>query len=564
LAYIAESIASNVDGRIERAKETSLLLAQDPEIIRWVSSGEKDEQAGKDAAEKIQRMAKEFNYSNTFIVSSITNHYWAENGQIINTINKNNPDDQWFYKMLASKQKVTVQLDYNAERKDTFAFVNVLMGDVNNPIAVAGVGMSLKSLSDEFTNYKYGKYSNLWLIDETGKIHLSDKLEHDGQMIDAVLPGHVKSSIMTTSLREVQSVGQINFQPHIMEYSNDKGELFDLISYPIKSSANWRLIYQIPRSETIGFLSTIKFNTAAIALISMIAMIFIFYYVSTRLANPFKRALELNQELERKVNERTKELFEQKEKLVDSIDYAKRIQEAILPPKERLNSLWNEHFLIWDPRDTVGGDFYWVKTFDKGYLVAVGDCTGHGVPGAFMTMVSVSILNQITNESNKEDPALILQRLNQRIKQTLQKEQGRSRTDDGLDLGLCYVSNEGQLIFAGAKSTLYVSDGQELKTFKGNTKSIGYFKTENDYEFSNIMVETKKADSVYMISDGIIDQNGGPQNYSFGRQRFTQMLYEGMQLPMSEQEPFFRQILEAYSNGEPQRDDITLLAFKVS
>ncbi|MCR8629800.1 SpoIIE family protein phosphatase [Paenibacillus radicis (ex Xue et al. 2023)] len=559
LAFMVRSIASNVDGRIERAKETSSLLAQDPGINRWVRSEEKDEQAGKDAVERIQKLAKEFDYNNTFIVSAITKHYWGENGSIIGTLQESNPDDQWFFKTLAAKQQVNVQLDFNAQRQDTFVFVNVLMGDVNNPIAVAGVGMSLKSMSEEFTNYKYGKNSNLWMVDGTGKIHLSDKLEHDGQMLDAFLPSTVKTIVMTAGQKESKS----DFQPQILEYTNDKGELIDLISYPLESSANWRIVYQIPRSETVGFLSTIKVNTAAAALMSIIAIIFIFYYVSTRLANPFKRALQLNEELESKVTERTRELWEQKEKLVDSIDYAKRIQEAILPPKERLNKLWNEHFLIWNPRDTVGGDFYWVKSFDSGYLVAVGDCTGHGVPGAFMTMVSVSILNQITNESNKENPAQILQRLNQLIKQTLQQEQGRSRTDDGLDLGLCYVSNEGNLIFAGAKSTLYVSDGQELKIFKGDRKSIGYNKTDNSYLFTNIVVEANKSASVYMISDGFIDQNGGPQNYSFGRQRFVQMLQEGMNMPLSEQEPYFRGMLEAYRNGEPQRDDITLLAFKV-
>ncbi|MDF2963483.1 MAG: Stage sporulation family protein [Paenibacillus sp.] len=559
LSYIAASIASNVDGRIERAKETSLILARDPEIIRWVAGGEKDVQAGKDAIQKIQQMTKQFDYSNAFIVSNITNHYWAENGQIIGTINKANPGDQWFYNMLASKQQIIVQLDYNAQRKDAFTFVNVLMGDVDNPIAITGVGMSLKSLSDEFSNYKYGKNSNLWLIDETGKIHLSDRVEHDGQMIDAFLSNQVKSSVMAAERKE----GKSGFEPLIMEYKNDRGELVDLISYPLKSSSNWKLIYQIPRSETVAFLGTIKVNTAAAALVSIIAIIFIFYYVSTRLANPYKRALQLNEELERKVAERTKELFEQKEKLVDSIDYAKRIQEAILPPKERLNSLWNEHFLIWNPRDTVGGDFYWVKTFEDGYLVAVGDCTGHGVPGAFMTMVSVSILNQITNESNKENPALILQHLNRLIKQTLQQEREHSRTDDGLDLGMCYVSHDGKLTFAGAKSNLYVTDGQQLKVFKGDRKSIGYQKTDNNYEFANTVVEANKADSVYMISDGFIDQNGGPQNYSFGRKRFVQMVQAAMNLPLPEQERVFREMLAEYRNGEPQRDDITLLAFKV-
>ncbi|WP_206105415.1 SpoIIE family protein phosphatase [Paenibacillus thalictri] len=553
LLYIAESVASKVDGRMQRAMESSLLLAQDPEIIAWLQNGETDEQMGKHSIEKLARLAKGFDYSNAFIVSTLTRHYWTEEGRIVDTMDPANPLNRWFFDFLGKQRQLEMFIDYNDKREDTFAFINVMMGDPKHPSGVAGVGMNLKSLSDEFAKYKYGQSSHLWLVDNTGKISLSDNVAHDGKMISGFIPDSVVKGIGI-------GTGSIAAGPQVLEYTNDRGEIVDLIGYPLKST-NWELLFQIDRSETVSFLEKVKLHTWLATGICIVVMTFLFFVISRYLANPYKRALELNEQLERLVSERTRQLKEQTLKLTDSIDYAQRIQEAILPSKQILDGFLKEHFLLWKPRDVVGGDFYWAKQARSGYFIAVGDCTGHGVPGALMTMLAVSILNLIVESENDDDPALIIGKLNAVIKQMMKRDQGDPFSDDGLDIGICLVRND-HLVFAGAKCSLFAKYGTELKTVSGDRKSVGSRKTTSAFQFTNTRLQLENGTSFYMTTDGYLDQNGGEKNYSFGKQRFAELIRSCGEKPLTEQEVEFRSQLKHYMGDEPQRDDITLLGFK--
>ncbi|ABO50366.1 Stage II sporulation E family protein [Desulforamulus reducens MI-1] len=556
LVNIAEAISAKIDGRIERAKETSILLAKDPEIINWVSSAEKNKVAEQNSLLRIAKLAREHDYSNSFIVSNVTKHYWDENCQIIDTMLENDPDDSWFFDVTKSNKPVSLVIDYNNERKDTFVFVNALMGDVKKPLAVVGVGLSLGELSKDFQSFKYGEKSDLWLVDNKGNIYLSDNINHNGKNISKILP----MKIASTLLRNIDSSHKVS---STLEYQDSKGALVDIISYPIKSS-DWKLLVQIPRSESVSLLNTIKFNTLSATGITLIAITIFFFLISRYLANPYKRTLQLNQELEAKITERTKELFEKNSKLMDSIDYAKRIQESTLPSPGKLTDLFKDHFLLWRPKDLVGGDFYWTKKFNKDYLVAVGDCTGHGVPGAFMTMLTVSILNQIADLNTKGDPALLLKKLNVLIKQTLNQETEDALTDDGLDIGLCYFDGSNHLIFAGAKMSLFIRNSKGIEIIQGNKKSIGYIRTAPDYPYTNSKIDIESGDLFYLTTDGYLDQNGGLKDYSFGKNRFLNMIEHCNNRDLSKQGKVFLNELLNYMGEKPQRDDITVIGFRIS
>ncbi|MFC5528923.1 SpoIIE family protein phosphatase [Cohnella yongneupensis] len=550
LVRTAKSISNQVEGRIDRAIETSDMLADDPAVVEWVSGGERDDKLGDIVRKQLISLPHSFDYTNSFVVSAVTNQYWAEDGKVLERVSKDDPDDKWFFDTLASGKRTDVVVDSNKSRQDTFVFVNVLIGDVNNPIGVAGVGMSLKALSAEFANYKYGPNSHLWMVGANGTIHLSDSFEQTGSTLGDYLP-----VATIASLNEAKPGEQL-----ILDTKNKQGQQVDMISYPIRS-ADMRLIAQIPRSETVGFLDSIKLNTAIAVFVSIVLIVFFFIYISRKLADPYKRALSMNAELESKVQARTKELAERNKEMTDSILYANRIQQSVLPAPEAMESSFDEHFAVWKPRDVVGGDFYWMKKVGDVQWVAVGDCTGHGVPGALMTMLSVSLLDRIAATGDNPTPAVVLGKLNVLLKETLNQMDQDGLTDDGLDLGLMFMEGD-RTVYAGTGVTLAVSDSNGMRSVKGDKHKVGYRRTPVDVAYTDHPFEAEPGRVFYLITDGIVDQNGSGSTASLGRTRLLEWLAQYRTYPLARQQEQFESMLTAYMGEEYQRDDMTLLAFK--
>ncbi|WP_135553498.1 SpoIIE family protein phosphatase [Paenibacillus cymbidii] len=551
LVTLAESISSKVDARIDKEIETSLALAHDPTLLKWLDGGETDAALGALVHARTDYLHRELGYSSTFIVGTKTRHFWNETGTIIDTMTENDPDDSWFFDALRLKKAAAVNFDYNNELGDTFAFVNALAGSVDAPLGVVGVGINLHELSDEFASYKDGQGINLWLIDGSGKIYLSDAYEHNGSNIGDVM----------TAQAQQQVLQQYDAQVRGFDYVAQEGVRMDLISYPLRST-DLHLLVEVERRRTVAFLETIRWNTFLAVAISIVAMTFFFFYVSRKLANPYKRAIALNQQLETQVEERTQELSARNRELMDSLSYAKLLQESVLPKEQQLQSALREHFVIWRPRDVVGGDFYWSKQVGGRTLLAVGDCTGHGVPGAFMTLLAISTLNRIVESGEAVEPADILGRLNRLMKETLRQDGQPGVTDDGLDIGICCIE-EGQVLFAGARCSLHRADEAGLASWPGDRRSVGYRKTPRDYAYTTHRMPVGSA-RYYMATDGFYDQNGGERDYSFGKKRFADLIVRYGGLPLEEQKLLFLRELEAYMGNERQRDDITVMSFQVA
>lgn len=551
LVRTAKSISNQVEARITRAIESSEMLAVDPAVLEWVEGGEKDGRLGEIVLSRLMTLPRSYDYTSSFVVSTVTSQYWAENGKVLERVSKDDPDDQWFFDTIAAGKPTQVVVDSNASRKNTFVFVNVLIGDPANPLGVAGVGMSLEALSEEFVNYKYGPDSHLWMVGADGTIHLSDTFSQVGSKLSDHLP------IETfTRLQQVQPGEQL-----ILEAEDTDGDQIDMISYPIRS-ADMRLVALIPRSETVGFLDTIKLNTALAVLISVVLVVFFFVYISRKLADPYKQALLINEELERNVQARTKELAERNKEIMDSIAYAQRIQQSVLPQAEALSRSFADHFSIWRPRDIVGGDFYWTKQVGDVKWIAVGDCTGHGVPGALMTMLSVSLLDRIAAQGNNASPAIVLSKLNVLLKETLNQmdREGEGLSDDGLDLGLMFLSQDG-CVYAGTGITLAVSDGEGIRYVKGDKRKIGYRRTPVDAAYTDHRFDADPGRIYYLITDGIVDQNAPGSTASIGRTRLLEWLSSYHGLALAVQGERFERELSAYMSGASQRDDMTVLAF---
>lgn len=250
--------------------------------------------------------------------------------------------------------------------------------------------------------------------------------------------------------------------------------------------------------------------------------------------------------------------------VMESIEYARTIQEAMLPRREELSKLFHDFFVLWMPRDVIGGDFFWCDSRDKGFAVAVGDCTGHGVPGAIMTAIACTTLNRVAHDRGIRNPAEILAELNELMQMVLSQQAPTSKSDDGLDIALCYVDTQRKaLIFAGAGASLYYTVGDEAHRVKGDKQSIGYRSSWLDYRYTNHTITLESARAFYLISDGLTHQTGGDKGLPFGWERFLEFLRENSGSPFDVQRALLEQRFMDYKGDESQLDDVTVLGFAV-
>ena len=275
-------------------------------------------------------------------------------------------------------------------------------------------------------------------------------------------------------------------------------------------------------------------------------------------------------ELETKIDEiqqLNKEVTAKNQKITDSIRYAQTIQEAILPQSIEFEKAFADHFVLYSPKDMVSGDFYWMAnhytTEGQKTIVAAIDCTGHGVPGAFMSMIGNTLLNEIVNQEKIFDTAQILTRLHDGVKKSLQ--QNNLSNDDGMDVCICAIhfnSDEtAQVQFTGAKRPLYYFQNSFLQTLKGDTKSIGGRDKKNK-PFTTQDLYLMKGDILYLMTDGFSDQQN-TDNKKFGTTKLLEFLEKSATLPLSVQREQLYDELKTYGWGVEQRDDITILGLKI-
>ncbi len=253
-------------------------------------------------------------------------------------------------------------------------------------------------------------------------------------------------------------------------------------------------------------------------------------------------------------------------RIMDSLRYAQTIQTAILPTNDMFENSFEDSFMIFKPKDVVSGDFYWLRQIDGRTFIASIDCTGHGVPGAFMSMIGSRLLNEIINEANVLEPAKILDELHLRLKKALKQE--KSRNDDGMDVSLCRIDAleedtlEREIVFAGAKrQAIWVSRG-ETHILKGDKKSIGGWRKNKKRPFMQLQMTAKKGDALYLFTDGITDQNN-IAGTKYGSKRLHKLLNQNADFDMSEQKTILEEDLLRHQGNQKQRDDITLIGIRL-
>jgi serine phosphatase RsbU (regulator of sigma subunit) len=273
---------------------------------------------------------------------------------------------------------------------------------------------------------------------------------------------------------------------------------------------------------------------------------------------------EANLNLEKKVEERTRQIEQQSRNITDSIQYASRIQSALMLPSEELDRLLPSHFILNKPKDIVSGDYYWVSLKNNRMIVAVADCTGHGVPGAFMSIMGINFLSEIVNKTEFIKANEILNELREHLIRSLGQTGQRDETKDGMEMALCVVDLDSkQLQFSGAFRPLYLIRNKELIVIKGDRMPIGIY-NEEEVSFTNKEMQVRENDVFYLFTDGYVDQIGGPDRKTFKSRKFKQLLKDIHQRPLKEQKSILEKEHHAWKCDIEQIDDILVMGVKLS
>lgn len=276
--------------------------------------------------------------------------------------------------------------------------------------------------------------------------------------------------------------------------------------------------------------------------------------------NVLKREKEAVEELHRQLKNAFKEIEEKNKAITDSIVYARRIQEAMLPEASRLDELVSGWFIFNQAKDIVSGDFYWFEKCQDQLIIAVADCTGHGVPGALMSVVGTGLLNRIVNEKHITKPSEILQHLNDGICRFFRKNEGK----DGMDIALCSIDlNTHRVEFSGANRPLWIMHQGGLEEISPTKLPIGGLRDADSREYRTHLLQAEPGDMVYLFTDGIMDQFGGEKNKKLMKKRFRSFIASLRFKHMIEQKVIIENYINDWKGEHEQVDDILIVGLKI-
>ncbi|KAF0815233.1 Methyl-accepting chemotaxis protein McpH [Andreprevotia sp. IGB-42] len=601
---------------VSRELALSLRLAHSEVTRRWLLA-ENSQDMRTLAFTEAEGYRQDFRDHSYFLISALSNNYYFNDSKSPfstaprYTLNPATSNDGWFFGTMKDTHDFNINVDHDVALGLTKIWFNVIVKDGDKPIGLAGTGLDLSTFLKDFVG-SGEKGVTAMVIDAKGAIqaHPDDKrialnsavrqAGYDKSLFGLLArPEDVARAqqAMAASVAKPQDATLFSAQ------LQGKPQRFAMSYIP---ELKWHVVTAVDMDAAQVIDSKLLLPIALAALLLFIAAILAFIYAVNRLlivpllqleqsaraiangnyavALPPARLDEIGalttafgsmaskiqrhtEELESTVRQRTGELIVANQNMVaahkkisDSIAYASLIQRAILPEQQLTQALGSSQFVLWQPRDVVGGDFYLYRPHPRGYLVGVIDCAGHGVPGAIMTMLATAAVDQAILEAGVQDPAALLTRLDDIVRSKLTRDQ-RDMIATNMDAGFAWVDRSTQIVtFAGAHIPLYYHDGEEVQVIAGNRRAIG---DRHRGEFGNASIEATAETRFYLTTDGFLDQAGGDKGFGFGNARFADMIRQYARLPLAEQAQAFAATLAAYQGEHAQRDDITIISFQL-
>jgi serine phosphatase RsbU (regulator of sigma subunit) len=364
-----------------------------------------------------------------------------------------------------------------------------------------------------------------------------------------ILTEEIKSSTMLSEINK-----RLNLEQTKRSISQNKLSEIEL------ANSNMELQMKLKESQLTNQRQTIFYISLFLGLFVIILVILFILFGSKRKSNALLE--EKNHSLisvNELLNNQNETIVEQTERIMDSINYGLTIQNAMLPSAAYINELFSENFVFFKPKDIVSGDFYWFKKIHGIRFAAAIDCTGHGVPGAFMSMIGNTLLNEIVVNDLVSNPAKILDELNKRVSHSLQNAENYV-VNDGMDVCLISVDEDGNVCFAGARRPIFIVRDSEILEIKGEQQSIGTFSA--DLKYTSHELGNQRNSMIYLTSDGFADQNNS-ENKKYSTKKLKNLLYLLSQKGVEEQLTLVNQEFENHIGDERQRDDITIIGLRV-
>jgi serine phosphatase RsbU (regulator of sigma subunit) len=586
-------------------------------LTRRFIEKESDPTARRDFFEEASVYQQSFVDKSYFVISALSRNYyfndhehkWSDQPRY--HLDPKAAADEWFFKSMASTETYNLNVDYDVKLKLTKVWINVIVRSVNQKIGIAGTGLELSGFLKQYMSGSEPGVTPM-ILDVNGNIQAHPRTElidyssindkgAQHKTVFGLLHSVSDQDAMRSAIQE--ATADAAHIPTFWANLDGRRQLFAVSYVP---DLKWCVVTAVDLDsahvfDRSAFLPYAAGGAALLTLLLgavLLAVNRILLRPLLRLTNSVREVGSGNydialppaandelgelttafgtmaaqvrshtDELETKVQERTQELVTVNREMAaahkqigDSIQYASLIQGAILPDRELAQALGGGYFVLWRPRDVVGGDFYVFRSAPGGCLLGVVDCAGHGVPGAFMTMIAHAAINVAIDTLGPQDPAALLTQVDERVRAMLHTTPQYAQVATNMDAGLAWVDFEkGEVIFAGAKISLYWCDGSEVGEIKGGRHSIGGKRTPS---FQNQTLELDARKTFYLTTDGLLDQAGGTRGFGFGQERFTALMRRHAALPVADQQQAFDAELEDYRGSLPQRDDITVFCFR--
>ncbi len=601
---------------VDRELALSRKLADDPQVRDWIRD-ENDPELRALAQRQIESYHRFLGYGTVFVAVRSSGNYYVSAGEspdLMQTVlDTNDPDDRWFFEFLERNPDYSMNVNYDALLDEVRVWMNVIVRDADGaPIGVAGSGIDLTRFLENLVEHSEPGIRTI-IVNSAGELQAHPDrslIEHNARVVD-----DADKVTVFDLLDDSKSIGSLR---SAIAGNATGAKLFPLVmdgqtavtAVGSLTDLDWHNLVLVDAGTIIGPGDFLPLGLVFLA--SLLAVLFcLMFLLNSLIIDPLQKLTRAagsvaegahdtqipeggNNEigelsasfntmtrkirqytsgLESMVKERTKalaatnrDLTASQKRITDSIQYARIIQNSILPSPQELDPHLAEYFVILEPVDPVGGDFHFFRETRDGFCVAAVDCTGHGVPGAFMTMMVNALLNRIIETAPDKGPAAVLDTLHVLVQETLRgNANGGQAVENGLDIAFCRVRPGDEVIdFAGAGLPLFVKDDLGIREIPGDRRRLGFSSAHESRAFTEHRLALSPEQTFYLTSDGVLDLPGGEKGFGLGRKRLTELLSQLAGRSLAEQEEHLRQALKDYRGDHPQRDDLLLCGFRVS